>query len=609
MNELLFNCTVLDLFLQLPGLILIVGPLLLPFLPKAGRLAGMVALPVLSGLHLAWLVSRGTTEPVRRTLFEGMGFGGMEIVPVRLDELAMVWGIIFHIAAFLAAIYSLHTVERRELRGKQWEHTAGLIYAGAAIGAVFAGDLLTLFVYWELTAIASVFLIWGRDEPGIDRPPAVLYRTGMRYLVIQVGSGVILLAGLLLRQSDGDVEGNPLYFGHLFKGDIFAAPLWAQLIFLAFGIKAAFPLLHSWLQDAYSRGTHTGTVFLSAFTTKMAIYALARGFAGTETLIYIGVIMTLFPIPFAVLENDLRKTLAFSLNNQLGFMCVGVGVGTTLALNGTALHAFAHILYKSLLFMSMGAVLYRAKTCKVTELGGLYKSMRWTAIFCIVGAMSIAGFPLLNGFISKSLTISAVAKEHLFWIYMGLMLASAGVMEHSGIKIPFYGFFSKDKGLRVEPAPLNMRLAMGLTAALCLFMGLTPSLFYKYLAPYPVKYDAYTWAHVVDQLLLLGFAGLAFLVLYRRGIFPKYERSLSLDVDIVYRKLLPWAARHAGRAEHGGRRALVGVGSGAVRGVVDVFYRWVGPRGMYGRSWTSGNIAGWATVMLAFYLLFVFMWR
>lgn len=602
-GELLFNCAILDLFLQLPGLILIVGPLLLPLLPKIARQVGMVALPLLSGGHLAWLVSRGMEEPVRRTIF-----GSLHLVPVRVDELALVWGVIFHIAAFLAAIYSLHTVEERSKQGKQWEHAGGLAYAGAAIGAVFAGDLATLFIYWELTAIASVFLIWGRDEPGIHRPRAVLYRAGMRYLVVQVGSGVILLAGILLRQADPSVT-EPLYFGSLFTGDLFAAPVWALLIFLAFGIKAAFPLLHSWLQDAYTQGTHTGTVFLSTFTTKMAIYALARGFAGTEALIYIGVVMTLFPIPFAVLENDLRKTLAYSLNNQLGFMCVGIGIGTELALNGTALHAFAHILYKSLLFMSMGAVLYRAKTCKITELGGLHKSMRFTAICCLVGAMSIAGLPLLNGFISKSLTISAAAEAHLFWIYLGLMLASAGVMEHSGIKIPFYGFFSKDKGLRVEPAPINMRVAMGMTAALCLFMGLTPGLFYSRVAPFPTEYHAYTVAHIVDQLLLLSFAALAFLVLYKRGLFPKYERKISLDVDWLYRGLFPRGLAVASRVENVGRRGFLGAGAAAYSGAVDVIYRWTGPRGIFGRSWTSGNIAVWASIMMGFYLCFVYFWR
>ena len=603
MPELLFGCAILDFFLQLPGLPLLVGPLILPFLPKLGRQAGMVLLPLLSAGHLAWMVSRGVAEPVRRVIF-----GNLELVPARLDELAMVWGVIFHIAAFFAAIYALHTVEHRNRVGKQWEHAAGLVYAGAAIGAVFAGDLLTLFVYWELTAIASVFLIWAKDEPGIERNEAAIFRTGMRYLLIQVGSGVILLAGILLRRSDTSIA-DPLYFGHLFKGNLAHAPVWVWLIFLSFGIKAAFPLLHSWLQDAYTQGTHTGTVFLSTFTTKMAIYALARGFAGTEELIVIGVIMTLFPIPFAVLENDLRKTLAYSLNNQLGFMCVGIGVGTALALNGTALHAFAHILYKSLLFMSMGAVLYRAKTCKVTELGGLFKSMRFTAVCCIVGAMSIAGFPLLNGFISKSLTISAVAEEHLLWIYLGLMLASAGVMEHSGIKIPFYGFFGKDKGLRVDPAPLNMRIAMGLTAASCLLMGLTPGFFYRHVAPYAVEYHAYTVAHVVDQLLLLSFAALAFLVLYRRGLFPKYQRTISLDADVVYRKLLPWTVDKAQRLGTPVWHGVLGLGLGLFNGAVGVFYSWTGPRGMFGRSWTSGNIAGWATVMFAFYLFFVFLWR
>ncbi len=603
MDEPLFGCTVLDFVLQLPGLPLLLGPLLLPFLPKLGRQIGMVLLPLVSGAHLAWLASGADAEPVRRTIF-----GHLELVPTRLDDLSMVWGIIFHVAALLAAVYSLHTVEVRKQVAKQWEHAGGLVYAGAAIGAVFAGDLITLFVYWELTAFASVFLIWGKDEPGIERPPAVIFRTGMRYLIIQVGSGVILLAGILLRQMDTSIA-DPLYFGPLFSGDLASAPLWVWLIFLAFGIKAAFPLLHSWLQDAYTQGTHTGTVFLSTFTTKMAIYALARGFAGTEALIYIGVVMTLFPIPFAVLENDLRKTLAYSLNNQLGFMCVGIGIGTTLALNGAALHAFAHILYKSLLFMSMGAVLYRAKSCKVTDLGALHKSMKWTARFCLVGALSIAGFPLFSGFVSKSLTISAVAEEHLIWIYFGLMLASAGVMEHSGIKIPSYGFYGKDRGMRVKPAPLNMQIAMGLTAAACIFMGLTPGLFYEHIAPYPLEYHSYTVAHVVDQMLLLCFAALAFLVLYRHNVFPKYERAISLDSEVVYRKLLPWAT--SGIERVGGRvwRGMLDAGTGLFFGIVKVFYDWTGPKGMFGRSWTSGNIAGWATIMLAFYLAFVFFWR
>ena len=171
---------------------------------------------------------------------------------------------------------------------------------------------------------------------------------------------------------------------------------------------------------------------------------LALCFAGTHMLIWFGVIMTLFPVFFAVIENDLRRVLAFSLNNQLGFMVVGIGIGTELALNGTVAHAFAHIIYKGLLFMSMGAVLYRVGTVKASELGGLYKSMPWTMVFCIVGAMSISAFPLFSGFAAKSLIMSALGYKGLVAAYLVLLAASAGVLHHSGIKIPYFAFFGHD---------------------------------------------------------------------------------------------------------------------------------------------------------------------
>ena len=283
------------------------------------------------------------------------------------------------------------------------QQVATLFYAGSAIGGVFAGDLITLFLYWEGTAVASVFLIWARRTEGA-------YRTGMRYLIIQVLSGVLLLAGLLVRyDATGSIEFEAMTLGSL--------GTW--LIFIGFGIKCAFPLLHNWLQDSYPAATITGTVILSAFTTKMAVYALARGFPGTELLIYIGAVMTLFPIFFAEIENDLRRVLAYSLNNQLGFMVVGVGVGTPMALNGTAAHAFCHILYKALLFMSVGAVLYRTGTSKASELGGLYKTMPKTMVCCVIGAASISAFPLFSGFVSKSLILSASATTG-HWVVCGV---------------------------------------------------------------------------------------------------------------------------------------------------------------------------------------------
>ena len=178
--------------------------------------------------------------------------------------------------------------------------------------------------------------------------------------------------------------------------------------------------------------------------------------------------MTLFPIFFAVIENDLRKVLAYSLNNQLGYMVVGVGIGTQLALNGAASHAFAHIIYKGLLFMAMGAVLYRVGTIKASELGGLWRSMPKTTVFCIIGSLSISGFPGFSGFVTKSMTLSAAFATHEVWLFVGLLIASAGVVDHSGIKIPFFAFFAHDSGKRCEEAPTNMLIAMGVAAFIAL---------------------------------------------------------------------------------------------------------------------------------------------
>lgn len=486
-----------------PALILIVGALLVPLIPQPARRVYVILLPLLSMLQLV-LHQHGT--------FAELSFFGMTLQTFRLDSLSFIFGLIFHIAAVLGVIYAIHDDD-------PIHPTAGLLYAGAAIGAAFAGDLLTLFVYWELTAVSSVFLIWARRTESA-------FEAGMRYLIIQVGSGVILLAGLIMHfNATGSLAFNEMNLD----------TMGGKLIFLAFGIKCAFPFLHNWLQDSYPEATASGTVLLSAFTTKLAVYALARGYAGTDMLIWIGAIMTAFPIFFAVIENDLRRVLAYSLNNQLGFMVVAVGIGTPLALNGAAAHAFCHILYKALLFMSMGAVLLRTGTCKGSELGGLYKSMPFTMVCCIIGAASISAFPLFSGFVSKSMIVSAVAHEHLTLVWLMLIFASAGVFHHSGIKIPYFAFFAHDSGIRCEEAPLSMRVAMGITAALCIGIGVFPGALYAIL-PYPVDYVPYTAAHVITQLQLLMYSALAFTVMMLWKIYPPELKSVNLDTDWFYRK-------------------------------------------------------------------------
>ena len=553
-----------------PGLIMIIGGLLAPLLSGLTRRVFLLALPV-AGLIYTIALEPGTS--VNAELF------GYTLELLRVDKLALVWGYIFHIAAFLGVLYSIH--EDDALQGSMAQ-----VYMGSAVAAVFAGDLITLFVFWELTAVSSVFLIWAsRTERS--------FRAGMRYLVIQVGSGVFLLAGAILLLADT----GSIAFNH-----IGIESLGGKLIFLAFGIKCAFPLLHNWLQDSYPEATVSGTVILSAFTTKLAVYSLARGYAGTEILIAIGAIMTMFPIFYAVIENDLRRVLAYSLNNQLGFMVVGIGVGTELALNGTAAHAFAHILYKALLFMSMGAVLLRTGTIKGSELGGLYKTMPWTTGFCIVGAASISAFPLFSGFISKSMILTALGYEGYWFTWAVLLFASAGVFHHSGIKIPFFAFFAHDSGKRPQEAPPNMLLAMGLTAFLCIGIGVYPDPLYAIL-PFEVDYKPYTTVHVITQLQLLMFSALAFTFLMLTGLYPPELKSTNLDFDVLYRRLAPRFLLSFGR--------FISMVDARLRknalGMVSNLMRWVerhhGLDGMLARTHPAGVMVSWMIGLLFLYLV------
>ena len=560
---------------QFPTAFLFIAAAFIMLALPAGRIrAGfLLALPILAAWQV-WNLPLGT--------YAQYDFFGMQLDLMRVDKLSRAFALIFCLAAFIGNLYAWHIRDTVQ-------QVAALLYAGSAIGAVFAGDLITLFIYWEGTAVTAVFLIWARRTEGT-------YHVGMRYLIIQVGSGVMLLAGAALMYR----ETGSLAFEKMALGSL---ATW--LMFLAFGIKAAFPLLHNWLQDSYPAATITGTVILQSFTTKMAIYALARGFAGTEMLIYIGSIMALYPIFFAVIENDLRRVLAYSTNNQLGFMVVGIGIGTDMAMNGAVSHAVAHILFKGLLFMSVGAVMFRTGTAKGSELGGLYKTMPLTMLFCVIGAASISAFPLFSGFVSKSLILSASAHEGYYIVWLILLFASAGVFHHSGIKIPYFAFFAHDSGLRPKEAPTHMLLAMGFSASLCIAIGVFPSSFYA-LLPYEVDYAPYTTTHVITQLQLLLFSALAFTVLVRTGIYPPELKSVNLDTDWVYRKFLPQVINAIANRVAAIWSAVLGFWHRRINRLITVLYHSHGPEGRMASVWPTGSMVIWISVLLGATLIVSF---
>ncbi|NNU16621.1 Na(+)/H(+) antiporter subunit D [Parvularcula sp. ZS-1/3] len=576
-----------------PAMIMMVAGALMVFFGHQGRgIIGLIAV-VLSG----WQLFNLGVGPMGDAQVYGTGeILGYEFMPLRLDKLSVIFAIVFHSAAFLNVIYGWQSATKVEA-------SMGIVYAGSAVGGALAGDLLTLFIFWEIAALSSVFIVWAGGGHAA-------FKAGMRYLVIQVMSGLLLFAGIVLHLARG---GSSEFGAFELVGEAGVDPV-AALILFAFGIKACFPLLHTWLQDSYPKASGVGAVMLSAFTTKLAIYTLARGFAGTDILIPIGVVMTAFPVFFALIENDLRKVLSYSLNNQLGFMVCAIGIGTELAINGAAAHAFVHITYKALLFMGMGAVMQQAGTARATELGGLHKSMPWTTAFTIVGAMSISAFPLFSGFVAKSMITVAAGEEHLLLVYIMLLFASAGVLEHSGIKIPYFAFFAHDRfapslrnGVpRPKEAPLSMLIAMGIAAFLCLLVGFYPPILYG-LLPYETDYHAYTAEHVATQMQLLLFAIFAFMLLVKFKLYPAEVRSQNLDVDWFWRvpgrKALMATVAGVASVWHtvwGGLKGL----SGSVVSSLGTLH---GPGGVLSRYWTVGFTALFTAAVLAVVLITAFL--
>ncbi|MBI4229501.1 MAG: Na(+)/H(+) antiporter subunit D [Planctomycetes bacterium] len=570
-----------------PGLLLILGAWTLPLLKGSVKRAGMLLLPA-AALAVCLRMQPGT---------HGEGaFLGLDLVFGRVDRLSLVFSYVFSLMAFIGMLYSLHVEDDAQ-------HVAALTYAGGALGVVFAGDLVSLYVFWELMALSSTVLVWSRREP---RAVAA----GFRYLLVHILGGVLLLAGILLQKA----ATGSIAFGSM-APSASGAGLGPALILAAFLLNAAVPPLGAWLPDAYPEATVTGAVFLTAFTTKSAVYALLRGFPGTELLVWAGAVMALYGVVYAVLENDARRLLAYHIISQVGYMVCGVGIGTDLALNGASAHAFAHILYKSLLFMGAGAVLEVTGRRKLSEMGGLWRTMPVTLALYMVGAFAISAVPLFSGFVSKSMVVSASGEAHRPAIFLMLTLASAGTFLHTGLKLPWYMFFGKDRGLPGREPPRNMLSAMGLAAAACVALGVLPGLLYGRL-PFPVDYVPYTLHHVTATLGMLAFTALGFFLLLRH-LDP--EPTVTLDTDWFYRRgLAPLAGaarRLLARLERGFvgelyevvvRRPVLGVASllRAIDGsVIDAAAegvgRWVAGVGRSLRSLASGNVQHYALAMAA----------
>ena len=504
--------------------------------PSRGRVrAGLLLAGTVAALVAAAALSPGAHW--------GYAVGDYQLQLLRVDPLSHLFGLIFTLIMVVGAIYALHVT-------RAGEHGATLVYAGGALGVVYAGDWVSAFTWWELMAIASLVIVWSGNT-------ARARAAGFRYLFVHVAGGSLFFAGLVVHLSSG---------GELALGPLGETHGWAYvLLLLAVAVNAAIPPFHAWLVDAYPEASITGTVFLSAFTTKTAVYLLIRVFPGSDFLLWAGIVMALYGVVYAVLENDIRRLLGYHIVSQVGYMVAAVGLGTPLALAGAAAHAFCHILYKALLLMGAGAVMTATGRRKLTELGGIGRQMPVVVALYFVGALSISGAPLFNGFISKSMIITATGDEGRGVAELLLTLASIGTFLHTGLKLPYFTFFGPSRGLRLTSVPANMLAAMGVAAACCIGLGLVPGWLYARLTP-TVEYHPYTLDHVVGSLQLLGGTALGFWWLLGK---LKGEATESLDTDWFYRTPVPgamaWvvgAAAATGRVAHAASRWMVQVAAG-----------------------------------------------
>lgn len=556
--------------LLLPGLVMIAAGLALLWLRGAVRDTVILAAPLLV-LALIWLLPDGADNPIRWLSYE--------LVPFRSDPLSRLFGTVFCLAAFGAGLFAL----RQE---RLIEVPIAFMYAGSALGVVFAGDLITVFVFWELMAVCSTMVIWLAGKGA--------RAAGQRYIVIHLFGGVILMAGIA-----GHIgETGSTAFDAMQAN---SAATW--LILAGFLVNAGAWPVSAWVPDSYPKATWSGAVFLSAFTTKTAVYVLLRGFPGEEILIYVGLIMVFYGIIYAILENDVRRLLVYSIVNQVGFMVTAIGIGTELALNGAAAHAFVHIIYKALLLMSAGSVILMTGRTKFTELGGLFRTMPITTICGIIGALSISAFPLTSGFVTKSMISDSAGLDHRMIVWFLLTAASAITFLYAGLKFPWFVFFQKDSGLRPPDPPWTMRAAMILFSVICIGVGVFPSTLLA-LLPFPTDFTPYTGSHVVTQLQLLLSSGLAFFLMLR---WLQPTENITLDVDWLWRRggpsLLHKLDGNSGRAVG----SIVDRGQRGVGRAIQAVYRQSGPTGVLARNWPTGSMAFWMVFLLAAYLIFYYL--
>ena len=516
------------------------GPVLLGvavLIALTSRRVGHALGVAVSGAAVAWAWTVPAGAHLQAT------FLGFDAVLLNVDEFSRLMGLIFGIIGVVAVLYSYAS------EAESVQTAFAFSYVATSFGAVFAGDWLTLLFFWELMAVTSTLLVWHYRGEAV--------RAGFRYALLHGLGGTLLMAAVLGNYVAkgtflfATVPGGPETAG-------IVAGLPAALAAVGIGVNVGFIGLHAWLPDTYPRPHIAASVFLCVFTTKTGVYGMYRAFPdGHVAIAYMGGGMAVFGATFALFQNDMRRLLSYHIQSQVGYMIAGVGIGSALSQAGAFAHVFNHILYKGLLFMTAGVVVYRTGEESLKKLGGLARDMPVTAGAFTIAALSIAGFPGFNGFVSKGIIVSGshytfpkgplpIGEFHtLEWL---LLLGGIGTFM-SFIKFGYYAFFHGSYDGDVRDANRGQTVAMGAVAVLCVAYGvLVPTSPLAAVVPADVGlfgilpfdvtseavvekvYKTYTVDHLVEgvALAVLGLIGFA---LTKK---PLSKLGRVPDVDSLY---------------------------------------------------------------------------
>jgi len=497
-----------------PSLLFLIGLLFVPILRGGARKCWTL---LLGAAGIVMVLSIGSSAPDLVVAI----IPGIETILLTTDPMRQLAGTIFALSGFLVIIYATY----RDL--PRLETMGILASVAAALGIVYAGDLITVFVFWELLALASLAIIWSSKDSQSSA-------AGYRYLLFHIFGGACLLGGIVYTiVTTGTAEIGAVGDGMGFL-----------LLFIGIGINAAFIPLHTWLPDAYPTASVVGSGALCIFTTKAAVFLLAAIGGWGIALAYMGGVMALYGAVYALMQDDIRRLLSYSVISQGGYMVAAIGVGTVAGIDAGLAHLVDDILFKSLLFMAAGAVVMRTGSGRLSELGGLARTMPKTTVCAVIGGLALAGLPGFNGAVSKGMVLEAA--EMLPYL-APLLIISAVITVIYVIRFLYLGFFRPASGTREgrlpDDPPTPMMIAMGVTALICILIGLYPP-FLTSLLPGMTAAHPFGPSHLLESALIFGAAGVLLLIL---APLRRPWLGVETDVDLLYiraGRLVGWIAKN-----------------------------------------------------------------